>query len=55
MNSNDAPSGFLKNVRILDLAAANAGFCTKLLADLGAQVIKVEKPRAMMLAASAPS
>jgi len=44
MNSNDAPSGFLKNVRILDLAAANAGFCTKLLADLGAQVIKVEKP-----------
>lgn len=36
--------GFLKNICILDLADEKASFCTKLLADLGAYVIKVEKP-----------
>lgn len=36
-------SGFLNSICILDLADEKASFCTKLLADLGARVIKVEK------------
>jgi crotonobetainyl-CoA:carnitine CoA-transferase CaiB-like acyl-CoA transferase len=36
--------GFLHGLRILDLADEKASFCTKLLADMGAAVIKVEKP-----------
>ena len=35
---------FLDGLRILDLADEKASFCTKLLADMGARVIKVEKP-----------
>lgn len=34
----------LRHIRILDLADEKASFCSKLLADLGACVIKVEKP-----------
>jgi benzylsuccinate CoA-transferase BbsE subunit len=34
----------LEGIRILDLADEKASFCSKLLADLGARVIKVEKP-----------
>jgi len=44
MKPNETPNGFLRGVRIVDLADERADFCTKLLADLGAQVIKVEKP-----------
>jgi crotonobetainyl-CoA:carnitine CoA-transferase CaiB-like acyl-CoA transferase len=36
--------GFLHGLRILDLTDEKASFCTKLLADMGAYVIKVEKP-----------
>ncbi len=36
--------GFLDGLRILDLADEKASFCTKLLADMGARVIKVEQP-----------
>ena len=36
--------GFLHGLRILDLADEKGDFCTKLLADMGARVIKVEKP-----------
>jgi len=34
----------LKGIHVLDLADEKASFCSKLLADLGAVVIKVEKP-----------
>ncbi len=37
--------GFLDGVGILDLAVKEGCFCTRTLADLGARVIKVEKPR----------
>lgn len=36
--------GLLYGIRILDLADEKAAFCSKVLADLGALVIKVEKP-----------
>jgi benzylsuccinate CoA-transferase BbsE subunit len=44
MGSNINRYGFLEDVRIFDLAAEKSDFCTKLLADMGARVIKVEKP-----------
>jgi len=34
----------LKRAKVLDLADEKASFCSKLLADLGAEVIKVERP-----------
>lgn len=40
------PEGALSDLRIIELAEMVAGpFCTKVMADLGAEVIKIEKPR----------
>ena len=36
--------GLLSGLRILDLADEKAAFCSRLLADMGARVIKIEKP-----------
>lgn len=42
--SVNAREDLLQEIRIIDLADEKAAFCSKLLADMGASVIKVEKP-----------
>ena len=44
MDVNGDKDGLLKRIQVLDLADEKASFCSKLLADLGARVIKIEKP-----------
>jgi crotonobetainyl-CoA:carnitine CoA-transferase CaiB-like acyl-CoA transferase len=44
LGTEDKKKGLLEGIQILDLADEKASFCSKLLADLGARVIKIEKP-----------
>jgi crotonobetainyl-CoA:carnitine CoA-transferase CaiB-like acyl-CoA transferase len=55
MRAGSERSGPLRDVRILDCTQALAGpYCTMLLADLGADVVKVEPPRGDMARALGP-
>jgi crotonobetainyl-CoA:carnitine CoA-transferase CaiB-like acyl-CoA transferase len=44
MEAKGQKDSFRRGIRILDLADEKASFCSKLLADMGAYVIKVERP-----------
>ena len=44
MKAADKNDSLLQGIRVLDVADEKASFCSKLLADMGASVIKVEKP-----------
>ena len=45
MRAENQGKNLLSGLRVLDLADEKASFCSKLLADMGASVIKVEKPQ----------
>ena len=45
MKAENQGNNLLSGLKVLDLADETASFCSKLLADMGASVIKVEKPQ----------
>ena len=44
MERKGGKKDLLKEIQVLDLADEKASFCSKLLADLGARVVKIERP-----------
>ena len=44
MEAEKENGGLLSDVRVLDLSDEKGSFCSKLLADMGANVIKIEAP-----------
>ena len=44
MGNEEIEMSLLSDIRVLDLADQKASFCSKILADMGARVIKIEKP-----------
>ena len=44
MNQPDGKKGALSDYRVLDLTDKRGMLCSRLLADMGARVIRVEKP-----------
>jgi crotonobetainyl-CoA:carnitine CoA-transferase CaiB-like acyl-CoA transferase len=44
MEMKEEKKGLLNEIRVLDLADEKASFCSRLLVDMGASVIKVERP-----------
>jgi crotonobetainyl-CoA:carnitine CoA-transferase CaiB-like acyl-CoA transferase len=44
LEKEDKRKGLLEGLQVLDLADEKASFCSKLLADLEARVIKIERP-----------
>ena len=44
MGNEEKEMSLLSDIRVLDLADQKASFCSKILADMGARVIKIGKP-----------